>query len=183
MSNFPCLVRFTSGSGLVRYRLGEPLVDRYLEFVAGRCRPNTLRAEFGRREGEVLAQVPHGGGSWLSRAALALPVLSEAAGRLVDPAPRPVALQDPRHGNDPGTQDDRHEHQTCDGHERERDVPGRVQVPPSGTGPAPPVRGRRERADAGPEREHRQNPGTNRRPGTPVTVPKAALTINRPPTS
>ena len=98
---------FTSGSGLVRYRLGEPLVDRYLEFVAGRCRPNTLRAEFGRREGEVLAQVPHGGGSWLSRAALALPVLSEAAGRLVDPAPRPVALQDPRHGNDPGTQDDR----------------------------------------------------------------------------
>jgi len=24
--------------------LGERLVDRYLEFVAGRCRPNTLRA-------------------------------------------------------------------------------------------------------------------------------------------
>jgi site-specific recombinase XerD len=33
-----------SGSGQVRYRLGERLVDRYLEFVAGRCRPNTLRA-------------------------------------------------------------------------------------------------------------------------------------------
>jgi integrase/recombinase XerD len=31
-------------SGLVRYRLGERLLDRYLEFVAGRCRPNTLRA-------------------------------------------------------------------------------------------------------------------------------------------
>ena len=44
MSSFPCLVRFVSGSGRVRYRLGERLVDRYLEFVAGRCRPNTLRA-------------------------------------------------------------------------------------------------------------------------------------------
>jgi hypothetical protein len=29
-----------SGSGQVRYRL----VNRYLEFVAGRCRPNTLWA-------------------------------------------------------------------------------------------------------------------------------------------
>jgi integrase/recombinase XerD len=44
MSSFPCVVRFVSGSGQVRYRLGERLVDRYLEFVAGRCRPNTLRA-------------------------------------------------------------------------------------------------------------------------------------------
>src|SRR6266702_1901180 len=44
MSDFPCLVRFMSGSGQVRYRLGDRLVDRYLEFVAGRCRPNTLRA-------------------------------------------------------------------------------------------------------------------------------------------
>jgi len=44
MSSFPCLVRFVSGSGQVRYRLGDRLVDRYLEFVAGRCRPNTLRA-------------------------------------------------------------------------------------------------------------------------------------------
>jgi integrase/recombinase XerD len=44
MSSFPCLVRFLSGSGQVRYRLGDQLVDRYLEFVAGRCRPNTLRA-------------------------------------------------------------------------------------------------------------------------------------------
>jgi integrase/recombinase XerD len=31
-------------SGQARYRLGDPLVDRYLEFVAGRARPNTLRA-------------------------------------------------------------------------------------------------------------------------------------------
>ncbi|HEY7359858.1 MAG TPA: site-specific integrase, partial [Streptosporangiaceae bacterium] len=44
MSDFPCVVRVVSGSGQVRYRLGERLVDRYLEFVAGRCRPNTLRA-------------------------------------------------------------------------------------------------------------------------------------------
>jgi len=44
MSSFPCLVRFVSGSGQVRYSLGERLVDRYLEFVAGRCRPDTLRA-------------------------------------------------------------------------------------------------------------------------------------------
>jgi integrase/recombinase XerD len=44
MRSFPCLVRFVSGSGQVRYRLGDRLVDRYLEFVAGRCRPNTLRA-------------------------------------------------------------------------------------------------------------------------------------------
>jgi site-specific recombinase XerD len=33
-----------SGAGEVRYSLGHRLVDRYLEFVAGRARPNTLRA-------------------------------------------------------------------------------------------------------------------------------------------
>jgi integrase/recombinase XerD len=44
MSSFPCLVRTVSGSGRVRYSLGHRLVDRYLEFVAGRSRPNTLRA-------------------------------------------------------------------------------------------------------------------------------------------
>jgi integrase/recombinase XerD len=44
MSSFSCLVRFVPGSGQVRYRLGDRLVDRYLEFVAGRSRPNTLRA-------------------------------------------------------------------------------------------------------------------------------------------
>ena len=44
MSTFPCLARFVPGSGEVRYRLGDRLVDRYLEFVAGRCRPSTLRA-------------------------------------------------------------------------------------------------------------------------------------------
>ena len=44
MSTFPCLARFVSGSGQVRYCLGDGLVDRYLEFVAGRSRPNTLRA-------------------------------------------------------------------------------------------------------------------------------------------
>ncbi len=38
------MVRTTSGLGEVRYALGDRLVDRYLEFVAGRSRPNTLRA-------------------------------------------------------------------------------------------------------------------------------------------
>ena len=44
MSSFPCLARTVSSSGQVCYSLGERLADRYLEFVAGRCRPNTLRA-------------------------------------------------------------------------------------------------------------------------------------------
>ena len=44
MTTFPLLVRSIAGSGAVRYRLGNSLVDRYLEFVAGRARPNTLRA-------------------------------------------------------------------------------------------------------------------------------------------
>jgi integrase/recombinase XerD len=44
MVSFPCLVRTTSALGEVRYVLGDRLVDRYLEFVAGRARPNTLRA-------------------------------------------------------------------------------------------------------------------------------------------
>ena len=44
MSSFPCLERTLSGSGQVRFTLGDRLTDRYLEFVAGRCRPNTLRA-------------------------------------------------------------------------------------------------------------------------------------------
>jgi integrase/recombinase XerD len=44
MSSFPFPARSVSGSGEVRYALGHRLVDRYLEFVAGRCRPNTLRA-------------------------------------------------------------------------------------------------------------------------------------------
>ena len=44
MSNFPVLVRSVSPSGEASYALGDPLVDRYLEFVRGRCRANTLRA-------------------------------------------------------------------------------------------------------------------------------------------
>lgn len=44
MSSFPVLVRSVSSSGETRFLLGDPLVDSYLEFVAGRCRPNTLRA-------------------------------------------------------------------------------------------------------------------------------------------
>jgi integrase/recombinase XerD len=42
--SFPQMVRTTSGLGEARYALGDWLVDRYLEFVAGRARPNTLRA-------------------------------------------------------------------------------------------------------------------------------------------
>jgi hypothetical protein len=44
MTTFPSLIRSVSASGGVRYALGDLLVDRYLEFVAGRPRPNTLRA-------------------------------------------------------------------------------------------------------------------------------------------
>src|SRR5688500_4074278 len=44
MNNFPCLVRSSSPSGQARYALGDPLVDGYLSFVAGRCRANTVRA-------------------------------------------------------------------------------------------------------------------------------------------
>ena len=44
MTNFPCMNRSRSSTGETRYSLGEPLVDSYLEFVAGRARANTLRA-------------------------------------------------------------------------------------------------------------------------------------------
>lgn len=44
MNQFPCLVRSSAAGGEARYALGDPLVDSYLAFVAGRSRPNTLRA-------------------------------------------------------------------------------------------------------------------------------------------
>ena len=44
MTFSPCLVRSSTAAGEARFVLGDPLVDRYLEFVAGRSRPNTLRA-------------------------------------------------------------------------------------------------------------------------------------------
>jgi site-specific recombinase XerD len=44
MTFTPCLVRSSTPNGEFRFRLGHPLLDRYLEFVAGRARPNTLRA-------------------------------------------------------------------------------------------------------------------------------------------
>lgn len=49
MVSFPEMVRTTSGLGEARYALGDRLVDRYLEFVAGRARPNTLRVTHGVR--------------------------------------------------------------------------------------------------------------------------------------
>jgi site-specific recombinase XerD len=44
MNNFPCMSRSRFSTGETRYSLGDPLVDSYLEFVAGRARPNTLRS-------------------------------------------------------------------------------------------------------------------------------------------
>lgn len=44
MGAFPSLVRSSTRAGDHRYLLGDPLVDSYLAFVAGRCRPNTVRA-------------------------------------------------------------------------------------------------------------------------------------------
>jgi integrase/recombinase XerD len=44
MTNFPGMTRSSTRAGEARFKLGDPLVDRYLEFVAGRARPNTLRA-------------------------------------------------------------------------------------------------------------------------------------------
>jgi site-specific recombinase XerD len=44
MNQFPCLIRSSSAGGEARYALGDPLVDSYLAFVAGRARSNTLRA-------------------------------------------------------------------------------------------------------------------------------------------
>ncbi len=40
----PCLVRSADPGDRVPVRLGDPLVDDYLEFVAVRCRPNTVLA-------------------------------------------------------------------------------------------------------------------------------------------
>jgi hypothetical protein len=39
-----CLIRSRGPSGEEVVRLGMPLVDDYLEFLAGRCRPNTVLA-------------------------------------------------------------------------------------------------------------------------------------------
>ena len=40
----PCLVRSVDRTGRAVVRLGVPLLDEYLEFVAARCRPNTVLA-------------------------------------------------------------------------------------------------------------------------------------------
>lgn len=44
MNQFPCLIRTSTTGGETRFALGDPLVDSYLAFVAGRSRPNTTRA-------------------------------------------------------------------------------------------------------------------------------------------
>ncbi len=40
--SFQCVT--DDNGGEVRYRVGHPVVDDFLEFVAGRARPNTVRA-------------------------------------------------------------------------------------------------------------------------------------------
>ena len=40
----PCLIRSRGSLGEPVVRLGLPLVDDYLEFLTGRCRPNTVLA-------------------------------------------------------------------------------------------------------------------------------------------
>lgn len=40
----PCLIRSRGAGGEPVVRLGMPLIDDYLEFLAGRCRPNTVLA-------------------------------------------------------------------------------------------------------------------------------------------
>jgi hypothetical protein len=87
MSSFPCLVRFVSGSGQVRYRLGDRLVDRYLELVAGRCRPNTLRAVAFDLKAffEVTGKNPAGSNPVMNAARAAPPML---------PPPLPVTTCD-----------------------------------------------------------------------------------------
>src|SRR4051795_9390532 len=40
----PCLIRSPGPSGEPTVRLGMPWVDDYLEFLEGRCRPNTVLA-------------------------------------------------------------------------------------------------------------------------------------------
>src|SRR5665213_1592743 len=44
MTTPPLLSQTVLPSGRTRYSFGDPLLDRYLEFVGGRARPNTLRA-------------------------------------------------------------------------------------------------------------------------------------------
>ena len=39
-----CLTRSRGPAGQLVVRLGMPLVDDYLEFLEGRCRPNTVLA-------------------------------------------------------------------------------------------------------------------------------------------
>ena len=40
----PCLIWSVDASGRPVLRLGVPQLDAYLDFVAGRCRPNTVLA-------------------------------------------------------------------------------------------------------------------------------------------
>ena len=41
-----CLTRSRDDAGELVVRLGVPLLDEYLEFLAGRCRPITVKNTF-----------------------------------------------------------------------------------------------------------------------------------------
>ena len=61
----PVFERVVSGDGERGYRVGHQLIDEFLEFVAGRARPNTVKAYahdlkvffsvVGKEPGEVTA--------------------------------------------------------------------------------------------------------------------------------
>jgi hypothetical protein len=66
MTGFPFLVRSASVSAEARYRLDDPLIDRYLEFVAGGARPSGVSGSsssndqhVGRRIVECHARLNH----------------------------------------------------------------------------------------------------------------------------
>ena len=43
-THIPSLIRSEGPTGEPIVRLGQPLLDDYLEFLSGRCRPNTVLA-------------------------------------------------------------------------------------------------------------------------------------------
>ena len=66
-----CLTGSSGSGGAAGVRLGEPLLDAYLEFLAARCRPNTvLAAAFDLKVFFAVVGKPPGGGHAGGRARL-----------------------------------------------------------------------------------------------------------------
>lgn len=95
----PCLIRSRGPSGEPVLRLGMPLVDDYLEFLEGRCRPNTVMAAVRKQQRADLPRSARG-----RHVPIGAPIgTPEPAGcrararrRPVDPVPRkPPALPTP----------------------------------------------------------------------------------------